>query len=143
MFKISRVCRQRGPCMLQYPQSSVLQVSLSGVGDVTLWDFSGQDMYFCVYHHLLTISAKNAVFVLVISLKDPASTQLRQANFWLTFLQSRIPPTEPLGQAKYIQLLLNYYVTRLILMFSKLSQSCWLQHLHFHQTSQLQFQYFN
>ncbi|XP_054286268.1 death-associated protein kinase 1-like [Macrosteles quadrilineatus] len=75
----------------------VQQVSLSGAGDVTLWDFSGQDMYFCVYHHLLTTSAKNAVFLVVFSLKDPPNTQLRQCHFWLTFLQARIPPTEPLG----------------------------------------------
>uniref|UniRef100_A0A1B6DYK5 Roc domain-containing protein n=2 Tax=Clastoptera arizonana TaxID=38151 RepID=A0A1B6DYK5_9HEMI len=73
------------------------QVNLSGVGDVSLWDFSGQDTYFCVYHHLMTTSANNAVILLVFSLEDTLSIQKRQCNFWLSFIQSRIPPTEPIG----------------------------------------------
>lgn len=73
------------------------QVNLSGVGDVTLWDFSGQDTYFCVYHQLLTTSANHAIILLVFNLDDSPNVQLRQCSFWLSFIQARIPPTEPLG----------------------------------------------
>lgn len=74
----------------------VQQVSLGGlVGDVTMWDFSGQDTYFGVYHHL--VAPPPSLLILVVNLSDPPSTQFRQAHFWLSFLQARIPPSEPLG----------------------------------------------
>ncbi|KAL1139815.1 hypothetical protein AAG570_006792 [Ranatra chinensis] len=75
----------------------VQQVTMSGAGDVTLWDFSGQDTYFGVYHHVITTSAKHAIFVLVFSLSDSSTMQFKQCSFWLTFLQARIPPVEPIG----------------------------------------------
>ena len=31
------------------------------------------------------------------SLAEPAAVQVEQVTFWLSFLQSRIPPVEPLG----------------------------------------------
>jgi len=32
------------------------------------------------------------------SLEEPPDTQYNQIKFWLGFLQSRIPPVEPLGK---------------------------------------------
>ncbi|XP_014251310.1 death-associated protein kinase 1-like isoform X2 [Cimex lectularius] len=75
----------------------VQQAWISGVGYVTLWDFSGQDTYFCFYHHMITTSASHAVIVLVFSLNDSPTIQYKQCSFWLSFLQARIPPTEPIG----------------------------------------------
>lgn len=75
----------------------VQQVSLPVVGDVTIWDFSGQDTYFPLYHHLVTTDGSNAILVLVFNLEDSPSVQLRQCCFWLSFLQARIPPNEPIG----------------------------------------------
>ncbi|XP_033608089.1 death-associated protein kinase dapk-1 isoform X3 [Cryptotermes secundus] len=73
----------------------VQQVSISGVGDLTLWEFSGQDTYFFLYDHFL--GSTNCLHVVVFSLEDSASVQYQQCCFWLAFLQARIPPTEPLG----------------------------------------------
>ncbi|XP_075209802.1 death-associated protein kinase 1-like [Lycorma delicatula] len=75
----------------------VQQVSLPIVGDVTTWDFSGQDTYFPLYHHLVTTDGSNAILILVFNLEDSPSIQLRQCCFWLSFLQARIPPNEPIG----------------------------------------------
>ncbi|XP_068081595.1 death-associated protein kinase 1 [Anabrus simplex] len=73
----------------------VQQVALSGTGDLTLWEFSGQDTYFLLYDHFL--GNTNCLHVIVFNLEDPPSAQLQQCCFWLSFLQARIPPAEPLG----------------------------------------------
>ncbi|XP_069694753.1 death-associated protein kinase 1-like isoform X2 [Periplaneta americana] len=73
----------------------VQQVSISGVGDLTLWEFSGQDTYFLLYDHFL--GSTNCLHVVVFNLEDSPSVQYQQCCFWLAFLQARIPPTEPLG----------------------------------------------
>ncbi|BES87718.1 Death-associated protein kinase [Nesidiocoris tenuis] len=75
----------------------VQQAWISGVGYTTLWDFSGQDTYFQFYHHITTTSGSHSIIVLVFSLKDTPTVQYKQCCFWLTFLSSRIPPTEPIG----------------------------------------------
>ncbi|GLH12279.1 Calcium/calmodulin-dependent protein kinase type II alpha chain [Gryllus bimaculatus] len=74
---------------------NVQQVNLSGPGDVSLWEFSGQDTYFLVYDRFL--GNTNCLHVVVFNLEDPPSAQLQQCCFWLSFLQARIPPAEPLG----------------------------------------------
>jgi hypothetical protein len=73
----------------------VQQVSLSGVGDLTLWEFSGQDTYFLVYDHF--IGSTSCLNIIVFNLEDAPSVQYQHCSFWLSFLQARIPPTEPLG----------------------------------------------
>ncbi|XP_046994246.1 death-associated protein kinase dapk-1-like [Schistocerca americana] len=76
----------------------VQEVSVSGCGgDLTLWELSGQETYFLIYHHFLGSTA--CLHVVVYSLADPPSAQLEQCLFWLTFLQARtVPPLEPLGE---------------------------------------------
>uniref|UniRef100_A0A023EZ51 Putative serine/threonine protein kinase n=1 Tax=Triatoma infestans TaxID=30076 RepID=A0A023EZ51_TRIIF len=75
----------------------IQQVWISGLGYVTLWDFSGQDTYFCFYHHMITTSANHAILLLVFNLNDSPTIQYKQCCFWLSFLQARIPPIEPIG----------------------------------------------
>ena len=75
----------------------VQQVSLSGVGDSSVWEFSGHDNYYMVYDHF--IGNSNCIHVVMFSLADSVSAQISQVTFWLTFLQSRIPPVEPLGDS--------------------------------------------
>lgn len=74
----------------------VQQTWISDVGYVTLWDFSGQDTYFCFYHHMITLSANHAIYLLVFNLDDSPTIQYKQCCFWLTFLQARLPPIEPI-----------------------------------------------
>ncbi|KAG8222005.1 hypothetical protein J437_LFUL002766 [Ladona fulva] len=73
----------------------IQQVSVTGVGDMSIWEFSGQESYFPVYDHF--IGNTSCVHVVVFNMEDPLSTQLQQCCFWLSFLQARIPPLEPLG----------------------------------------------
>ena len=75
----------------------VQQVNLSGVGDCSIWEFSGHDNYYMLYDHF--IGNSNCIHVVMFSLADSTSAQIAQVTFWLTFLQSRIPPVEPLGDS--------------------------------------------
>lgn len=74
---------------------AVKQVSLSGAGDLTLWDFSGQDTYFLVHHHFL--GCARSIYAIVVNLQDTPAVQLQQASFWLSFLQARVRPSQSIG----------------------------------------------
>ncbi|XP_034241726.1 death-associated protein kinase dapk-1-like isoform X2 [Thrips palmi] len=74
---------------------AVKQVSVSGVGDLALWDFSGQDTYFLVHHHFL--GCTRSIYAVVINLQDTPAVQFQQASFWLSFLQARIRPSQSIG----------------------------------------------
>ncbi|XP_059080756.1 death-associated protein kinase 1-like isoform X2 [Tigriopus californicus] len=73
----------------------VLQCSLGNAGDISIWEFSGEENYFFLYDHF--IGNVNCIHAIVFSLEDSRNDQLEQVRFWLTFLRSRIPPVEPLG----------------------------------------------
>lgn len=72
------------------------QVNVSGVGDLSLWEFSGHEPYYVVYDRF--IGSTDCLHVVVFSLSEPFDVQLQQVLFWLSFLQARIPPQEPLGK---------------------------------------------
>ena len=71
------------------------QTTISGLGDCSIWEFSGNDNYYLLYDHF--IGNVNCIHVVLFSLTDSPAAQLEQVTFWLSFLQSRIPPVEPLG----------------------------------------------
>ena len=73
----------------------VQQTSIPGVDDVSIWEFSGLDCYYMIYDHF--IGNTNCIHVVLYSAADPPAVQLQQVTFWLSFLQARIPPVEPLG----------------------------------------------
>lgn len=74
----------------------VQQVTISGIGDVSLWDFSGYQPYYMLYDHFL--GDINCVHLIAFSLMDALDEQLAQVIFWLNFVKSRIPLQPPLGQ---------------------------------------------
>lgn len=79
-------------------------MSISGVGDVSVWDFSGHEDYFCVYDHF--IGNSTCIHLVVFPLHLPFHIQLQQTTFWLSFLQARLPPTEPLGKGLRLSLII-------------------------------------
>ncbi|XP_050311548.1 death-associated protein kinase 1-like [Anthonomus grandis grandis] len=66
----------------------VQNVDVSSVGDVTVWDFSGQETYFPVYHHFLW-PTPYAVTAVLFRADDSPAVQIRQVCFWLNFLLAR------------------------------------------------------
>jgi hypothetical protein len=75
---------------------SCFQCNLGPAGDLSIWEFSGHDNYYILYDHF--IGNTNCIHTIVFNLEDPQEVQLQQIRFWLNFLQSRIPPVEPLGK---------------------------------------------
>ena len=42
----------------------------------------------------------HCIHLIVYSAADPIEVQIEQCIFWLSFLQSRVPPVEPLGKIR-------------------------------------------
>ena len=70
------------------------QMYISGVGDLSVWEFSGHPAYHQIYDHFLgDVHCLNAI---VFRLCDSIEIQLDHIFFWLYFIQSRMPIIEPL-----------------------------------------------
>lgn len=70
------------------------QVYISGIGDLSVWEFSGNPVYYQLYDHFLAdMHCLNAV---VFRLSDPTEVQLDSILFWLQFIASRQTIAEPL-----------------------------------------------
>ena len=52
------------------------QVSLGGVGECSIWEFSGSDNYYMLYDHF--IGNSNCIHVVMFSLAETPSNQLAQ-----------------------------------------------------------------
>lgn len=72
------------------------QVNISGIGDLSIWEFSGHESYYQIYDHF--IGNTNCYHAIIFSLYDPLDIQMQKIRFWLDFLQSRLPIQEPLLQ---------------------------------------------
>ncbi|EFA08636.2 death-associated protein kinase 1 isoform X2 [Tribolium castaneum] len=83
---------------------SVQNMDISNVGETTVWEFSGQENYFPIYHHFLWPSPHSLTLVL-FSLEDSPSIQVQQVCFWLNFLLARQPadlPSSEYGQVMLV-----------------------------------------
>ncbi|KAL3866656.1 hypothetical protein ACJMK2_043939 [Sinanodonta woodiana] len=74
---------------------SIQQVNIAGVGDVSIWDFSGYEPYYMVYDQFL--GDINCIHMIFFNLQHSFEEQLSQIFFWLSFLKARIVPQLPLG----------------------------------------------
>ncbi|KFW95101.1 Death-associated protein kinase 1, partial [Phalacrocorax carbo] len=68
---------------------------LHGVGDFSIWEFSGNPVYFCCYD-FFAANDPTAIHVVLFSLEEPYEIQLNQVTFWLSFLKSLVPVEEPI-----------------------------------------------
>uniref|UniRef100_A0A8D0L365 Death associated protein kinase 1 n=1 Tax=Sphenodon punctatus TaxID=8508 RepID=A0A8D0L365_SPHPU len=72
---------------------------LNGIGDFSVWEFSGNPVYFCCYDYFAA-NDPTAIHVVLFSLEEPYEIQLNQLTFWLNFLKSLVPVEEPIGRLK-------------------------------------------
>ncbi|XP_063956306.1 death-associated protein kinase 1-like isoform X1 [Lytechinus pictus] len=76
--------------------------NIPGAGDFTFLEFSGEDTYHTAYPHFL--SDEGAIHLVVFSLEDMFEEQLAQVTYWMNFLRSQLPSSEPVGYCgKYRQ----------------------------------------
>ena len=87
-----------------------------------MWEFSGLDNYYMLYDHC--IGNTNCIHTIVFNLEDETQVQLEQIRFWLTFLQSRIPPVEPLGKCIGFQVLIYVRAVVLVYVICICNESC-------------------
>uniref|UniRef100_A0A6I8PH50 Death associated protein kinase 1 n=1 Tax=Ornithorhynchus anatinus TaxID=9258 RepID=A0A6I8PH50_ORNAN len=69
---------------------------LNGVGDFSVWEFSGRPVYFCCYDHFAA-DDPSSVHLVLFSLEEPYETQLNQLIFWLGCLKALVPVEEPIA----------------------------------------------
>lgn len=66
---------------------TVQQMSIPNVGDYSVWDFSGQKDFYITHEYFL--GARNSLFLVVFSLRDPLLKQIAQVRFWLAMLKAK------------------------------------------------------
>ena len=76
--------------------SDVMRFCCTGVGELSVWDFSGYEPYLMLYDHF--IGDPNCIHLIAFSLTEPPNVQLSQVMFWLHFIKARIPAFEPIGR---------------------------------------------
>ncbi|XP_078456161.1 death-associated protein kinase 1 [Lampetra planeri] len=70
--------------------------NVNGVGDLSLWEFSGNPVYFCSYDHFAGDDT-TSVHVVIVNLETSYETQLSHLVFWLNFLKSLRPLQESIA----------------------------------------------
>ncbi|CAF1544743.1 unnamed protein product, partial [Adineta ricciae] len=73
----------------------VQQITCTGGGQYSVWDFAGIEMYHCVYDHF--IGDFNCIHVLLFNMLDDAQQIEQHLSYWLEFLRVRISVQEPFG----------------------------------------------
>lgn len=73
-----------------------LSGSFLGVGDFSVWEFSGNPVYYCSYDYFAANDC-TALHLVLFSLEMPYETQLNQITFWLNLLKSLTVPEESIG----------------------------------------------
>ncbi|NXX96464.1 DAPK1 kinase, partial [Centropus bengalensis] len=69
---------------------------LHGVGDFSVWEFSGNPVYYCCYDYFAA-NDPTAIHIVLFSLEEPYEIQLNQVTFWLSFLKSLVAVEEPIA----------------------------------------------
>ncbi|XP_051967049.1 death-associated protein kinase 1-like [Xyrauchen texanus] len=64
----------------------IQNANVNGVGDFSIWEFSGNPVYYCSYDYFAANDA-TAIHLVLFSLEEPYETQLNQVTFWLNCLK--------------------------------------------------------
>ncbi|CAF3753055.1 unnamed protein product [Adineta steineri] len=74
---------------------SVQQITCTGGGQYSVWDFAGTEIYHSTYDHF--IGDFNCIHVLLFDISDDIQQFEQHIIYWLEFLRIRISVQEPLG----------------------------------------------
>uniref|UniRef100_A0A8C1B613 non-specific serine/threonine protein kinase n=1 Tax=Cyprinus carpio carpio TaxID=630221 RepID=A0A8C1B613_CYPCA len=67
--------------------------NVNGVGDFSIWEFSGNPVYYCSYDYFAA-NDTTAIHLVLFSLEEPYETQLNQVTFWLNCLKALTLPED-------------------------------------------------
>lgn len=71
-----------------------------GVGDFSMWEFSGNPVYYCTYDYFAA-NDSTAIHLVTFSLEEPYETQLSHVTFWLNCLKALMLPEENIGESNF------------------------------------------
>ncbi|TRY89574.1 hypothetical protein DNTS_025292 [Danionella cerebrum] len=69
---------------------------VNGVGDFSIWEFSGNPVYYCSYDYFAA-NDNTAIHLVLFSLEEPYETQLNQVTFWLNCLKALTLPEDAIA----------------------------------------------
>lgn len=84
--------RSRLNLCVKFKQSLLGSLSV-GVGDFSVWEFSGNPVYYCTYDYFAANDV-TAIHVVLFSLEEPYETQLGHITYWLNLLKALTLPQE-------------------------------------------------
>ncbi|KAI4871427.1 hypothetical protein NFI96_013053 [Prochilodus magdalenae] len=67
--------------------------NVNGVGDFSVWEFSGNPVYHCTYDYFAA-NDSTAIHLVLFSLEEPYETQLSHITFWLNCLKALTLPED-------------------------------------------------
>ncbi|XP_076853731.1 death-associated protein kinase 1 [Brachyhypopomus gauderio] len=67
--------------------------NVNGVGDFSVWEFSGNPVYYCTYDYFAA-NDSTAIHLVLFSLEEPYETQLSHVTFWLNCLKALTLPDD-------------------------------------------------
>jgi len=70
---------------------------MSGVGDVSVWEFSGYQPYYIAYDQF--VGDINCIHVVVVNLSESRDVLLAQLLHWLHFIAARVRGSQPVGKS--------------------------------------------
>lgn len=67
------------------------------MGDFSVWEFSGNPVYYCTYDYFAANDV-TAIHVVLFSLEEPYETQLGHITYWLNLLKALTLPQDNIGE---------------------------------------------
>ncbi|KAF4074379.1 hypothetical protein AMELA_G00238750 [Ameiurus melas] len=67
--------------------------NVNGVGDFSVWEFSGNPVYYCTYDYFAA-NDSTSIHLVMFSLEEPYETQLSHVTFWLNCLKALMLPED-------------------------------------------------
>ncbi|KAL6114853.1 dapk1 [Pungitius sinensis] len=76
--------------------------SIHGVGEFSVWEFSGNPVYYCAYDYFAANDA-TAIHLVLFSLEEPYETQLGHITYWLNLLKALLLPQDDIAFGGRVQ----------------------------------------
>uniref|UniRef100_A0A8C2WUL6 Death-associated protein kinase 1 n=1 Tax=Cyclopterus lumpus TaxID=8103 RepID=A0A8C2WUL6_CYCLU len=76
--------------------------NINGVGEFSVWEFSGNPVYYCSYDYFAANDA-TAIHLVLFSLEEPYETQLGHITYWLNLLKALNLPQENIAFGGRVQ----------------------------------------
>uniref|UniRef100_UPI003AAFA021 death-associated protein kinase 1 n=1 Tax=Centroberyx gerrardi TaxID=166262 RepID=UPI003AAFA021 len=80
----------------------IQHANINGVGDFSVWEFSGNPVYYCSYDYFAANDA-TALHLVLFSLEEPYETQLGHITYWLNLLKALTLPQDNIAFGGRIQ----------------------------------------